>query len=65
MLKSYLSKRVALLQLGAKDEDLPLSPELEKAATETVGPESAPGESEGDGTVDADISLLDDPESPE
>jgi hypothetical protein len=66
MLKSYLSKRIALLQLGAQEDDLPLSPELASAATETLGPtERAPGESDGDVTDDSDPSFPDDPEDPE
>ena len=45
MLKSYLSKRDALMQLGTKENDLPLSPELAKAK-ETPGPaELGPEES--------------------
>jgi hypothetical protein len=62
MLKSYLSKRVALLQLGAREDDLLLSPELAKAAaTETLTPtELAPGES--DATDDSDPSSLGDTE---
>ncbi len=62
MLKSYLSKRVAILHLGAQEDDLPLSPELAKALTETLDPaELAPGESEEDVTDDSDLSFLDDP----
>ena len=48
MLKSYLSKRDALMQLGSKEDDLPLSPELAKAK-ETPGPDEVePGKSEAD-----------------
>jgi len=64
-LKSYLSKRIALLQLGAQEDDLPLSPELANA-TETLGPaDLAPGESEGDVTDDSDLSFLDNAERSE
>ena len=66
MLKSCLSKRIALLQLGAQEDDLPLTSELAKAAMETLGPaELAPGESEGDVADDSDPSFPDDPEDPE
>ena len=36
MLRSYLSKRGALIQLGAQEDDLPLSPELAKAKETAV-----------------------------
>lgn len=65
MWKSYLAKRVALLQLGAQEDDLPLSPELARA-TGTLGPaELAPGESDGDDTDSSDLAFLDDDEGQE
>jgi hypothetical protein len=45
MLKSYLAKREALIQLGAQDDDLPLSPELAKAREASEMNESAAGDS--------------------
>jgi len=64
MLKSYLSKREALLQLGAQEDDLPLSPELAKAK-ETGGPTEAElDQSEGETTEDFDLSVLEEDESP-
>jgi hypothetical protein len=50
MLKSYLSKRDALLQLGVQEGDLPLSPELAKAkeADGTVEPELDEDEEDAD-----------------
>jgi hypothetical protein len=65
MLKSYLSKREALIQLGIQEGDLPLSPELAKAK-ETTGitdPES--GENEEDDEMDSEPSIFDDHESQE
>jgi KAP family P-loop domain len=69
MLKSYLSKREALLQSGAREEDLPLSSELAKAK-ESGGPmESEMDTPDAEFTDDFDSSLLgeddDDDESPE
>lgn len=62
MLKSYLSKREALLQLGAQEDDLPLSAELAKAK-ETCGPnESELDAPEADATADFDLSVFDDDE---
>jgi hypothetical protein len=43
MLKSYLSKRNTLIQLGAREEDLPLPPEL------TAAKRSEQSESDEDG----------------
>jgi hypothetical protein len=64
MLKSYLSKRDALMQLGSKEDDLPLSPELAKAK-ETPGPDEVePGESEADATIDSDVTFFDDDDNP-
>jgi hypothetical protein len=57
MLKSYLSKREALLQLGAQEDDLPLSAELAKAK-ETGGPnESELDDPEADATADFALSV--------
>jgi hypothetical protein len=65
MLKPYLSKREALLQLGAQEDDLPLSAELAKAK-ETGGPnESELDDSEADATADFDLSVFDDDENPD
>lgn len=65
MLKSYLSKREALLQLGAQEDDLPLSAELAKAK-ETGGPnESELDAPEADATTDFDLSVFDDDENPD
>jgi KAP family P-loop domain len=63
MLKSYLSKRDALLQLGVQEADLPLSPELAKAkeADGTVGPELE--ENEADTEADSDILEFDEEEN--
>ncbi len=65
MLKSYLSKREALLQLGTREDDLPLTPELSKAREAAGATELEPGESEADRTDDSDFSVFDDDESPE
>lgn len=62
MLKSYLSKRTALLQLGAQEDDLPLSPELAKAMEALSPTELAPDESEAE---DSEPTVLDDAESSE
>lgn len=60
MLKSYLSKRDALVQLGAKEDDLPLSPELAKAR-ETPSPAAVGPEESGANaaTIDSDFSFFD------
>jgi hypothetical protein len=63
MLKSYLSKREALLQLGAHKDDLPLSPELTKAKETDGSAEVGAAESEGEATVG--LSFFDGDESPE
>jgi hypothetical protein len=60
MLTPYLSKRDALLRLGASEDDLPLSPELVKAAETADMTESEPGGSEEDTAVDPDLFLVDD-----
>jgi hypothetical protein len=65
MLKSYLSKRDALLQLGAQEDDLPLSPELAKANETADLTESEPEWSEEDTIVDPDLFLVDDEGSAE
>ena len=54
MLKSYLSKREALLQLGAQENDLPLSAELAKAKEVPDVTKFAPIENEADVTDDSD-----------
>jgi hypothetical protein len=65
MLKSYLSKREALIQLGLQEDDLPLSPELAKVK-ETIGiTESESEESEADAGMDFEPSIFDDDESQE
>lgn len=65
MLKSYLLKRAALLELGAQEEDLPLSPELAKAM-ETDGPSKAElDQSEGESADDFDLSVLEGDATPD
>jgi hypothetical protein len=60
MLKSYLSKRDALVQLGAKEDDLPLSPELAKAKETPSPAELEPEESEENtAAIDSDFSFFD------
>jgi hypothetical protein len=65
MLRSYLSKREVLLQLGAQKDDLPLSPELAKAKETDGSAEIGTVESEADAIMDSDSTLLDGDESPE
>lgn len=60
MLKSYLSKRETLLQLGALEDDLPLSPELVEAKEMAGGVKTEPGRGEAGITVDAQPPILDD-----
>ena len=63
MLQSYLSKREALLRLGVREDDVPLSPELAKAK-ETVGATKLePGNGEAGVTDDTDLSVFDNDES--
>jgi hypothetical protein len=59
MLKSYLSKRETLLQLGAKQESLPLSLELAHAMHTAGGIESEPTENHEDAMGDANSVLID------
>jgi hypothetical protein len=65
MLQSYLSKREALLQLGAREDDLPLSPELAKAKETGGSTESELDHSDAETTDDFDLSVLDDNENPD
>jgi hypothetical protein len=65
MLKSYLSKREALVQLGAREEDLPLSLELAEAKETARAIESEPANGDADAAEDSDLSFLDDDESSE
>jgi uncharacterized protein YidB (DUF937 family) len=60
MLKSYLSKRDALLRLGVQEDDLHLSSELAKAKETEGTTESEPEKSEADAEVDSDLFLIDD-----
>ena len=63
MLKSYLSKREALLQLGAPEDDVPLTAELAKAKETAGGTETEPDGSEAGPTGDSDFSVSDGDES--
>jgi len=65
MLKSYLSKREALLQLGAREDDLPLSPELAKAKETRDPNESELDDLEADATAGLDLSVFDDAQNPD
>jgi hypothetical protein len=65
MLKSYLSKHEALVQLGAQADDLPLSPELAEAKKRLGSAEIEPEEGEGDGDADSDVSFFDNDENHE
>jgi hypothetical protein len=65
MLESYLSNRLALLQLGAQEDDLPLSPELAKAKETAGATEFEQDKSEEGLTDDSDLSVFDDDESQE
>ena len=60
MFKSSLSKRDALVQLGAEEDDLPLSPELAKAK-ETPSPAEVELEESvaNAATIDSDFSFFD------
>jgi energy-coupling factor transporter ATP-binding protein EcfA2 len=60
MLKSFLSKRDALVQLGVEEQYLPLSPELAKAKETSDPAEVEPEESEANAaTHDSDLSFFD------
>jgi hypothetical protein len=63
MLRSFLSKRETLLQLGADEEDLPLSPELAEAKEAARTTESEPAKSDADAAEDSGPSFPDDVES--
>jgi hypothetical protein len=56
MLNSYLSKRDALLRLGAPENDLPLTPELTKAKKTPDAPELVPIETEANVMDDSELS---------
>jgi hypothetical protein len=65
MLKPYLAKREALVKLGVREEDLPLSPELAEAKETARATESEQTMDESGASDDPDLSVFDDDENPE
>lgn len=64
MLKSYLAKREVLIQLGTKEDDLPLSPELANAKKAAPAAALEPDAGDTGVTDDPDLPLCEEDESP-